>query len=116
MLLGSTAETVARRVPCSVLTVKREDVLSARLEAELADIHQALTEGRNLLEHARYDQAMARFNECLLQDPYSAAAMEGLAAAHEHLGHASQAADLREQAALIRQELWAERPAEAVLG
>lgn len=117
LLLGSTAETVARRATCSVLTVKREDVLSARLESELADINRLLAEGQELLEQGLYEEAIGRFDQCLLKDPYLANAVEGLATAHERLGHHDQAADLHEQAALIRRELWKQQEAEAaVLG
>jgi nucleotide-binding universal stress UspA family protein len=117
VLLGSTAETVARRSPCSVLTVKREDVLSARLESDLGDIKRLLAEGEELLEQGLYDDAISRFDQCLLKDPYLVTAVEGLAAAHERLGHADIAGDLQEQAALIRRELWPQHePVEAVLG
>jgi nucleotide-binding universal stress UspA family protein len=106
ILLGSTAETVARRVACSVLTVKREDVLSARLVADLDEINRLLAEGDELVEQGKYEEAIGRFDQCLLKDPYLPAAIEGLASAHERLGHHDQAAELREQADLIRRELW----------
>ncbi len=106
ILLGSTAETVARRVRCSVLTLKREDVLPARLEADLADLNRLLAEGQELLDCSAVEEAMNRFDQCLLKEPYFAPAIEGLASAHQRLSHASIAADLRQQAALIRRELW----------
>jgi nucleotide-binding universal stress UspA family protein len=117
ILLGSTAETVSRRITCSVLTVKREDVLSARLESELAEIKGWMAEGQELLEQGMYDNAISRFDQCLLRAPYLVTAIEGLAAAHERLGHSYVAADLQEQADLVRRELWPQRePSEAVLG
>jgi universal stress protein E len=117
ILLGSTAETVSRRVACSVLTVKREDVLAARLESELGDIKRWLEEGQELLEQGMYEDAMSRFDQCLLKNPYLVAAIEGLAAAHERLGHAEVAAELQEQAALVHRELGTQRePNKAVLG
>jgi nucleotide-binding universal stress UspA family protein len=117
ILLGSTAETVARRAPCAVLTVKREDVLSAKLEGEVGDLNRLLVEGEEFLEQGLYQEAIGRFDQCLLKDPYLATAVEGLASAHEHLGHTDTAADLHEQATLIRRELWRQHePTEAVLG
>jgi nucleotide-binding universal stress UspA family protein len=117
ILLGSTAETVARRVACSVLTVKREDVLSTRLEADLSDLNRLVADGQELLEQGQYEEAIGRFDQCLLKDPYLAPAIEGQATAHERLGRSDVAADLREQAALIRRELWQQpEPSEAVLG
>jgi nucleotide-binding universal stress UspA family protein len=114
ILLGSTAETVARRVACSVLTVKHEDVASARLE--LGDIKRWLDEGHQLHRLGMYEDAIGRFDQCLLKDPYLVAALEGQAAAHEQLGHTDLAADLRQQAELIRRELWHEpAPVEAAV-
>lgn len=109
-LLGSTAETVTRRVACSVLIVKREDVLSARLESEVADLSRLVAEGEELLAAGNYEEAIQRFDQCLLKDPYLVSAVEGQAAAHEALGHQHQATELREQAALIRRELWQLQP------
>jgi nucleotide-binding universal stress UspA family protein len=108
ILLGSTAETVARRASCSILTVKREDVLTARLGADVDELNELVADGESLLAQCRYQEAIERFDQCLLKDPYLAIAIEGQAAAHEGLGHETQAADLREQAALIRRELWKE--------
>jgi tetratricopeptide (TPR) repeat protein len=109
ILLGSTAEAVARRIRCCMLTVKREDVLSARLEAELGDLNRLLADAQRLLDQGMYEEAIARFDQCLLKDPYFASAIEGQATAHEALGHIEVAADLRGQADLIRRELWHHR-------
>jgi nucleotide-binding universal stress UspA family protein len=117
LLLGSTAEAVARRAPGCLLTVKREDVLTAKVEAELADISRLFAEGEQLMEEGLYEEAVGRFDQCLFKNPYFANAVEGLALAHERLGHAELAADLHEQASLIRRELWQQAgPQEPVLG
>jgi tetratricopeptide (TPR) repeat protein len=106
VLLGSTAESVARRVACSVLTLKREDVLSARLESDLADLNRLLIEGQELLDQGQFEEAIGKFDQCLLKDPYLAPAVEGLASAHEQLGHHDRATELHGHAELIRRELW----------
>jgi universal stress protein E len=106
VLLGSTAEAVARRVACSVLTVKREDVLATKSEAEVGEISQWLAEGRRLLDQARYEEALTRFDRCLLRDPYLATAIELAGTAHERLGNQEMAHELRTQAELIRHRLW----------
>jgi nucleotide-binding universal stress UspA family protein len=113
-LLGSTAESVARRVACSVLTVKREDVLLDRLGGDLSDLNRLVAEGQELLELGQYDAAIGRFDECLLKDPYLATAIEGQATAHEQLGHYDVASHLREHAQLIRHKLWQQPRPKAV--
>ena len=52
---------------------------------------------------------MNRFEQCLRMDPYFAHALEGKAAVHERLGHAEQAEQCRNQATMIRQQLWEQR-------
>ncbi len=116
ILLGSTAETVARRLACSMLTVKREDVVSARLQAELSDLNRLVGEGQQLIEQGQYEEAISRFDQCLLKNPYLATAIEGQATAHERLGPNDVSADLREQATQIRHQLWQHEPSEAVFG
>lgn len=114
VLLGSTAETVTRRAPCSVLTVKRESMMSAQLENELSEIRQMLADAEALVEQGDYENAIGKFDQCLLKDPFLAPAIDGLAAAHERLGHFEVAADLQEQAALVRRELWPQRDSESL--
>jgi Flp pilus assembly protein TadD len=91
--------------------------MCTRLEADLAELNRLLTEGQALLDEGRYEEAVDRFDQCLLKDPYGVPAVEGLATAHERLGHHQQATDLHKQAELIRHQLCRQQPApEAVLG
>src|SRR5262249_34827801 len=45
MVMGSTAVKVARQLPCSLLTVKRDQVLKLDVEQKIADINEAFREG-----------------------------------------------------------------------
>lgn len=84
LLMGSTAVKVARQLPCSLLAVKRYQVMAVHLE------HEALTQ----------------FERCLHLDPHFAHALDAKAETHERMGHAAQAEECRGLAELIRRELW----------
>jgi nucleotide-binding universal stress UspA family protein len=106
ILMGSTALKVARQLPCALLTVKREAVLIAELEQNIADIQSAYAEGRELLRQDFCEQAIERFQQCLRLNAYFPPALDASAEAHDRLKHADQAEQCRRQAALIREQLW----------
>ena len=106
VLMGSTAVKVARRLPCSLLTLRREQVLVAHLEQNIAEINTAFQEGQALLAQGFCEEALARFDRCLHLDPHFAHALEGKAEVHERLGHTEQAEEFRRLAELVRRELW----------
>src|SRR5262245_33566328 len=109
MLMGSTAVKVARQLPCSLITVKREQVLKLELEEKIADINEAFREGRELLAAGFRHEALERFNRCLRLDPHLAYAIEASAEAYERLGQSERAEEYRKLAQLVRRELWGQQ-------
>jgi CBS domain-containing protein len=93
-----------------------QPVLAAKLEVEVGDINRLLAEGQELLDEGRYKEAISRFDQCLLKDPYLATAIDGEAAAYERLGQSEMSADLHERAALIRRELWHQESGQLLSG
>jgi nucleotide-binding universal stress UspA family protein len=106
ILMGSVALKVARQLPCSLLIVTQEQVALDRLRQNIDDISAAYREGQSFLAQGFHQEALARFERCLRFDPHFAPALEGKAAAHDHLSHGEEAERCRRQAELIRQELW----------
>jgi phosphohistidine swiveling domain-containing protein len=72
LLMGSTAVKVARQLPCSLLTVKREQVMAVHLEQNIADINAAFQEGQELLAQGFCKEALSQFERCLQLDPHFA--------------------------------------------
>jgi len=87
VLLGSTTRRVLEQLPCSILTVKEEDVVQELFDGELRLIKLLMAEGHGLLAAGAYDAAMTRFRQVLGHNPFQAEAITGLAEAHEKLGH-----------------------------
>jgi nucleotide-binding universal stress UspA family protein len=109
MFMGSTAVKVARQLPCALLTVKRVQVLIPDVAKKIADINTAFEEGQALLAQGFYQEAIARFDQCLSIDSRCADAVEAKAEAFERLGNREQADQCRKQAETIRRELWEQR-------
>jgi nucleotide-binding universal stress UspA family protein len=109
VFMGSTADKVARQLPCSLLTVKRVQVLVPELAQKIADIHAAFEEGQALLTQGFCQEAIARFDQCLGIDSCCADAMEGKAEALDRLGHNKDADQCRELAERTRRQVWEQR-------
>ena len=106
ILIGGVARKVAQQMPCSTITVKSEHAIKLRLDTEIADIHACLKQGVELLERGFPQEALAEFQRCIAKDMLFVPAWEGLAAAHERLGHDVEAKKCEEQARQITQTLW----------
>jgi nucleotide-binding universal stress UspA family protein len=106
LLMGSTVVKVARHMPCSLLTVKRDQMLKLEVERNIADINEAFREGRELLAAGFRHEALERFDRCLGLDPHFAHAIDAKADAYERLGQSERAQEYHKVADMIRRELW----------
>lgn len=103
MLMGSVARRVLQQLPCSLLTVKAEDVAVQWFEEDVQQINCLMAEGRELSEAGSYSAAMAKFRQVLSHDPFHGPALENLAEIHQRLGQVEKAEDCRRRAALVHQ-------------
>jgi nucleotide-binding universal stress UspA family protein len=110
MLMGSVTRRVLQRLPCSLLTVKHEDVVEQLFEEDLRHIRLLMAEGHALSEHGAWAGAIAKFRQVLARHPFHLAALESEAAAHDELGESEEAEHCRRRASKLRQESLAYRP------
>lgn len=103
VLLGSTTRRVLERLPCSLLTVKEEDVLEELFEGELQLIQQLMVDGRTALAAGAPDAAVGRFRQALAHNPFHVAATRGLAEAYERLDRPDLAGYYRHRAEKLEQ-------------
>ena len=99
-------EKVLRELPCSVVTAKSEDIIQLRLNTEIADIETHFRLAKHLLQQGFAEEAISQFQLCLDVDVMYAPAWEGLAIAHERLGHTTVALKCSTHASTIRKKLW----------
>ena len=114
LLLGSTVLKVARQLPCALLTEKCVRLLVPDIAKKIADVHAAFEEGQGLLAQGFYQEAIARFDECLNIDSRCVDALEAKAEAFDRLGRREQANECRKLAETIRRELWEQRATASV--
>ncbi|MFQ6042765.1 MAG: universal stress protein [Candidatus Poribacteria bacterium] len=109
--MGTTASKVSRALPCSLLTVKEEDILRVALELDddIEDIEALYNEGLELLEAGLLEEAVARFEHLLRHDMHFAPGWDVIARAYERLNRQEEAETCRERAKKIRERLWAQR-------
>jgi nucleotide-binding universal stress UspA family protein len=85
-LLGSTTRRVLHQLPCSLLTVKTEDVLSADYEAAIEEIRWLFDQALVAVGTSNDELAVRKFDAVLRLNPFHIQALEGLAQACERLG------------------------------
>jgi len=105
VLLGSTTRRMLEQLPCSLLTVKEEDVLEELLEGEVRLIKLLMAEGRQLLSSGAPEAALAKFRQVLAHNPFHVAATEGLVEAYEKLGQHDLARYYRRRADNLQEQL-----------
>jgi tetratricopeptide (TPR) repeat protein len=105
-LLGSVTQKVARSMPCSILIVTEEDVLLNRARTAVDSIRARMQEGESLLGTGNPLEALAEYEQCLLQEPTYMPAWDGMALAYEALGDLNKAERCREMAQEIRNNIW----------
>jgi nucleotide-binding universal stress UspA family protein len=104
MLIGSVTRRVLRQLPCSLLTVKNEDVLEESLQGDIRAIKLLLAEGREFLAAERYGEAAAKFRQVVFQDPFQITALESLAEAYAKLGRVEEAARYSRRAVALHHD------------
>lgn len=103
MLLGSTTRRVLRALPCSLLTVKQQDVVQALFEADLRTIELLLAEARALRGAGSRELAASKLRQILMRDPFHVEAVECLAVLEDELGHPHEAKTYHRRASQLRQ-------------
>ena len=103
VLLGSTTRRLLRDLPCSLLTVKQEDVLEELFELDVRGIALLMAEARAVSDAGKILPTIAKYRQVLSRDPFHVAAMEGLASALGKVGETAEAESCRRRLERLRQ-------------
>ncbi len=101
-MMGSTTRRVLQQLPCSLLTVKAEDLMTELLEDDIRHIKLLMAEGRGLLDANDYRSAKRKFRQVLAHDPFNREALTQLAEIHGRLGQPETAERCRHRLTLLR--------------
>ncbi len=91
VLLGSTTRRLLRGLPCSLLTVKQEDVLEELFESDVRIIALDIAEAQALFNAGTFVPAIDKYRQVISRHPFHIAALEGLVSANEKIGETEEA-------------------------
>ena len=95
VLLGSTTRRLLRELPCSVLTVKQDDLLEDAFDNDIRNIASHLAEAWTAFSAGNFIPAIVKYRLVLTRNPFHLAALEGLVASHAKLGETEEAERFR---------------------
>lgn len=95
VLLGSTTRRLLRGLPCSLLTVKQEDLVEELFESDVRIMALLMAEAQALFDAGTFVLAIAKYRQVVARNPFHLAAMEGLVSAHEKIGETVEADKFR---------------------
>ena len=90
-----------RDLPCSLLTVKQDDVLEELFESDLVGISQLVTEARSLSDTKSLLPAIILYRQVLSRDPFHVEAMPELVVLLDTIGESEEAAKYRQRLARL---------------
>lgn len=102
VLVGSVTRSLLRRLPCSILTVKDENLIDEFKDEDVKTVELLYAEGEALMEINSFEAAVAKFDQLLAHNPYHVDALFRRAEALERLGDSERAARSIQRAAAIR--------------
>ena len=84
--MGSITEKVIREMPCSVITIKKLDVIRLKLDYAIKEIAVHYKIGEELISNAFYEKAIEQFKICLQVNDMHIPSINKLAELYEKLG------------------------------
>ncbi|MFB9058140.1 universal stress protein [Mariniflexile ostreae] len=86
ILMGSVTEKVVRKVPCSFITLKNEDVVALDLESKIQDIENHYALAQQLFEKGFFKEAIHQYIICLNINVMHMPSLKGVAEVYKKLG------------------------------
>lgn len=102
VFLGGTTRRVLRELPCSLLTVKDEDLVDELHEEEVAHVNTLFAKGQALCKAGSYADAIHEFDKVLIHNPFHIPALDARAEACEAIGQQARAIRCRQRANALR--------------
>lgn len=109
LIIGSVAEKVVRKAPCSFIVLKSEDVITLQLKTNIQGIEKHYNTAMQLMEDGFYEEAIGQLRVCLSISNMYIPAYFGLAKVYEKLNEPEKAKFYRDSAIEIRDRLWYEK-------
>lgn len=102
VLIGSTTRRMLEELPCSLLTVKQEEVLDEVYGKLLQERNALISDARDLCAAGLYDRALPKLRRILELTPFHLPTVEALAETHKKLGNTADAEKFQLRAEQLR--------------
>lgn len=102
VLVGSTTRRMLEELPCSLLTVKQEEVLDEVYGKLLQERNALISDARDFCAAGLSERALPKLRRVLQLTPFHLPTVEALAEAHKQLGNTADAEKFRLRAEQLR--------------
>ena len=106
MIMGSVAKKVIRVVPCSIITLKTEDIIVLQLENEIKNIESHYKIAKQLVDDGFYKEAISEYKICLEINHMHIPSLNGIAVVYKKLNDKKNAKKYKNLVESVRQSLW----------
>lgn len=106
VLLGSVTEKVVRKLPCSMVTTKSENILNLKIESDISTLEKHFSQAMKLKKTGFYDEAIEQLNICLRVNDLHIPAINELIKIYELTGDKDSAESYRQKLDEILERLW----------
>ncbi|MDB4584259.1 universal stress protein [Draconibacterium sp.] len=106
LMLGSVTEKIIRDVPCSLITLKKEDIIELQLEPKIFEIENHYGTALKLIKEGHLKESITEFKLCLNINEMHIPSLKGIADVYEKLGDKEIAKEYRKIASDILVRIW----------
>lgn len=106
IMMGSVTEKVIRKVPCSFITLKTEDIIDLKLETRIRDIESHYSLATQLVKDGFFNEAINEFKVCLNINDMHIPSLNGIAKVYEKLGDHDNAEKYKRIAKDVLARIW----------
>lgn len=106
LMMGSVTENVIRKVPCSFITLKNEDIIDLQLESKIRDIESHYNTAGQLIKDGFLKKSISEFKICLNINEMHIPSLSGMAEVYEKLGDKEKAKEYKDMAREVLARIW----------
>jgi nucleotide-binding universal stress UspA family protein len=114
LMLGSVTEKIIRDVPCSLITLKKEDIIELQLEHKIFEIEKHYGTALKLIKTGHLKESINEFKCCLNSNEMHIPSLKGIADVYEKLGNKELAKEYRNIARKVLKRIWDEKIEEEI--
>jgi len=106
IFLGSLTEQIARKMPCSLVTTKAENILNLKIDYEITNIEKHFANAQKLIENGFFEEAEQQLKLCIQINDLHIPSLSALIKLYGKLGKKDQEKKYKQKLDDILRRLW----------